>query len=121
MGQLHKKFTDEQIKDLLARYLEDKVKRVYIQETPGIKRRRFCQLMDKYRKNPAGFSIRYIKEHKTRGIDKTTESNILKELCVEKSLILYKDVPIHRYNYSYIKDRLEKEYKQKVALSIIIS
>ena len=121
MGQLHKKFTDDQVKDLLARYLESKVKRVYIQEILGIKRRRFCQLVDKYKKDPAGFSIRYVREHQTRGIDDATETNIIKELYLEKKLILNKDVPIRRYNYSYIKDRLEKDYKQKVALSTIIS
>jgi len=121
MEQLHKKFTDDQIKDLLAKYLESKVKRVYIQEILGIKRRRFCQLVDKYRKDPAEFSIRYIREHQTRGIDGATETNIIKELCLEKKLILNKDVPIRRYNYSYIKDQLEKEYKQKVSLPTIIS
>jgi len=121
MGQLHKKFTDEQVKDLSARYLENKVKRIYLQEILGIKRRRFCQLVDKYKKDPAGFSIRYVREHQTRGIDDATETNIIKELCLEKKLILNKDVPIRRYNYSYIKDRLENDYKQKVALSTIIS
>lgn len=121
MKQLHKKFTDDQIKDLLARYLESKVKRVYIQEILGIKRRRFCQLVDKYRKDPAGFSIRYVREHQTRELDDAIETNILKELCLEKKLILNKDVPIRRYNYSYIQDRLEKDYKQKVSLPTIIN
>lgn len=121
MGQLHKKFSDEQVKDLLARYLERKVKRVYIQEILGIKRRRFCQLVDKYKKDPAGFSIRYIRRHQTRGLDDAIETNILKELRLEKKLILNREIPIRRYNYSYIKDQLEKEHKQKVALSTIIS
>jgi hypothetical protein len=35
-------------------------------------------------------------------------------------LIEDKDVPVRSYNYSYIKDLLEKKYKQKVALSTII-
>ena len=121
MGQLHKKFSDDQVRDLLARYLENKVKRVYIQEILGIKRRRFCQLVDKYKKDPAGFSIRYVREHQTRGIADATETNIIKELCLEKKLILNKDVPIRRYNYSYIKDRLENDYKQKVSLPTIIN
>jgi len=90
MGQLHKKFTDDQVTDLLARYLENKVKRVYIQEILGIKRRRFCQLIDKYKRDPAGFSIRYVREHQTRAIDDATETNIIKELCLEKKLILNK-------------------------------
>ena len=121
MGQLHKKFTDGQVKDLLARYLERKVKRAYIQEILGLKRRRFCQLVSRYKENPAAFSIRYSRKRPTRGLDADVEANILKELRQEKALILNKEVPIRRYNYSYIKDQLEEGHLQKVSLPTIIA
>ncbi len=39
--QIHQKFTTEQVKDLMQRYIEKKIERKYIQEVLGIKRRRF--------------------------------------------------------------------------------
>ncbi|GAG57689.1 unnamed protein product, partial [marine sediment metagenome] len=53
-------------------------------------------------------------------IGKEVENNILTELKTEKDLIEAKDNPIRGYNYSYIKDRLEEKYKNKVSLPTII-
>ena len=120
MGQLHKKFTDIQIKELILRYLSKEIERKYIQDILGIGKTRFFALINKYRKDPDTFSIQYIRTIKTRNISQGIENNILKELSIEKKLIQDKNVPIRSYNYSYIKDRLEKEYKQRVSLPTII-
>ena len=45
---------------------------------------------------------------------------IFKELSIEKKLIGDKQIPLHSYNYSYIKDRLETVYDQKVSVPTII-
>jgi hypothetical protein len=121
MAQLHKKFTDEQIKELIDRYLNKEIERTYIQEILGIKKRRFFILVKEYRENPKAFSIQYIRSIKTRKIPQSAERNIIKELKIEKKLIQDKNVPLKYYNYSYIKDRLEKKYKQKVSLPTIIN
>jgi hypothetical protein len=121
MAQLHKKFTDEQIKELIDRYLNKEIERTYIQEILGIKKRRFFILVKKYRENPRAFSIQYTRSIKTRKIPQSAERNIIKELRIEKKLIQDKNVPLKSYNYSYIKDRLEKKYKQKVSLPTIIN
>lgn len=120
MVQLHKKFTDDQVIELLEKYLRKEVGRRYLQEILGINKTRFFALIKAYCDNPHQFSIRYVRKGKTREIPKEVEANILKELSIEKRLIEDKAVPVHSYNYSYIKDRLEKEYKQKVSLSTII-
>jgi len=120
MAQLHKKFTDEQIKEFIERYLNKEIERTYIQEILGIKKRRFFILVKKYRENPEIFSIQYTRSTKTRKISQSAERNILRELKVEKKLIQDKNVPLRSYNYSYIKDHLEKKYKQKVSLPTII-
>ena len=39
MSQLHKRFTSDQVKELLERYLMKEVERKYIQEILGISRR----------------------------------------------------------------------------------
>jgi hypothetical protein len=118
--QLHKKFTDEQVIELLGKYLRNEVGRRYLQEILGINKTRFFALVKAYRDDPDHFSVRYVRKVKTRAIAREIEKNILKELSIEKKLIKNKDVPLRCYNYSYIKDRLEKDYKQKVSLPTII-
>lgn len=120
MAQIHKKFTNEQVKDFMERYLNKAVERQYLQEVMGIKKRRFFALLKEYRSDPNSFSIQYSRKTKTRSIDPAIEDNILKELKIEKTLIQDKDVPLRSYNYSYIKDRLETEFKQKVSLPTIV-
>jgi hypothetical protein len=49
MGQLHKSFTDEQIKVLLHTYSQGKMGRADIQEILGIGKTRFFALLKAYR------------------------------------------------------------------------
>jgi hypothetical protein len=120
MPQLHKKFTDAQVKDLLERYVRKEVKRRYLQEILGIGQTRFFALLDAYRKDPASFSIQYPKKIGTRAIPTAVEHNILKELSIEKKLIQNKDTTVRSYNYSYIRDQLFQQYRQKVSVPTII-
>lgn len=120
MTQLHKKFTDTQVKELLQRYLRKEIERKYIQQILFISKRRFFSLIKQYRENPKGFSIQYHRKTKTRAISQSIEENIIKELSIEKELIEDRDVPLKSYNYSYIKDLLERKYNQNVSLPTII-
>jgi len=120
MKQLHKKFTDYQIKELITRYLEKKIARKYIQEILGIKKTRFFALVKRLKADPENFSILYSRRVPTRKISKDIERNIVKELNIEKDLIKAKDVPIKYYNYSFIRDLLEQKYSQRVSLPTII-
>ena len=119
--QLHKNFIDEQVKLLLKSYVDKEIKINYILSILGIKKRRFFELLARYKKDPDNFSIQYNRKTINRKIDKAIETNIIKELKIEKDLIKAKDVPIRCYNYSCIKDILENDYKQKVSLSTIIN
>lgn len=118
--QLHKRFTDSQVKNLIERYLKKEIERKYIQEILHIKKARFFALVAEYRKNPEKFSVQYVRKTKIR-IPQSAEENIIKELKMDKELIENKDVPLKRYNYSYVKTRLEKEYNQNVSLPTIIN
>ena len=100
MSQLHKKFTDSQVKELIERYLKKEIERNYIQEILGIKKRRFFSLVSKYRANPSEFSIQYQRTTKTRNIDIQIEKNIIKELSFEKKLIQDDNVPLKSYHHS---------------------
>jgi len=120
MFQLHKRFTSDQVKELLERYLKNEIKRKYIQEILGIKRRRFFMLLKEYKENPQRFTIQYQRTTPSRSISPKIEQNILKELAIEKKLIEDKEIPLRSYNYSYIKNRLDKTYHQRVSLNTII-
>ncbi len=121
MAQLHKRFTDQQVKELMQRYLKNELKRAYIQQMLQISKRQFFKLLKEYRDNPAGFSIQYKRTQATRTIAFPIEQNILKELAVAKKFINNKDMPIWSYNYSFIKNELEKRYHQQVSVPTIIS
>ena len=87
MAQLHKKFTDREVKRLVERYIAGEIKRVHIEKILGIKRRRLCELVKRYRNNPDNFYIKYRRIKLTRSISKDIENNITCELKFEKNLI----------------------------------
>ena len=119
MTQLHKRFTDEQIRKLMDSYLKKEIERKYIQEILGIGKSRFFQLIAEYKQNPDSFSIKYERFTNTK-VSPEIEQNIIKELNVEKKLIEDKNIPLKSYNYSYIKDRLKNDYHQEISLPTII-
>ena len=121
MAHLHKKFTDNQIRDLLARYLEKKIKRVDIQKVLGIGKTRFFGIVKEYKKDPKAFSIEYVRANATNKISPEVEKNIVDEFKLEKKLIEDPETPVRSYNYSFIRDRIVNDYHQKVSLSTIIS
>jgi len=120
MAQIHKKFTDSQVKELVRRYVNKEIKRKYVQEILGIGKTRFFELVKNYNENKDDFSVGYVRKNSTRSIPEEVENNIMAELKAEKGLIDDKKMPTKSYNYSYIRDRLLYDYSQKVALSTII-
>jgi hypothetical protein len=118
--QIHKKFTDEQVKELLEKYINKEIERKYIEQILGLKKARFFRILAAYRKNPDKFSVEYKRSGKTRSIDPEVKNNIIKELAIDKKAIQNKDIPLYKYNYSYIKKRLETTYGQSAALSTVI-
>lgn len=120
MSQVHKRFTPDQVKELLERYSNKEIERKYIQEVLGIKKSRFFMLLKQYKENPQQFTTQYQRTTPPRIISPEIEQNILKELTLDKKIIQDKENPLKSYNYSYIRDRLKKRYHQKVSLPTII-
>jgi hypothetical protein len=120
-SQIHTKFTTEQVKELLTKYLNKEVQRKYIQEVLGIGRSRFFEIIQAYRSNPEEFSVDYKRSSPTRSIDPEIKENIIKELAIDKKAIQNKEIPLYKYNYSYVQKRLEKKHGQSVAVSTIIN
>jgi len=119
MSQIHKRFTSDEVKELLERYLKKEIERKYIQQSLGIGKSRFFMLMSQYREDPQRFTIDYERNTPAR-ISKDIEHNIVKELSIDNKIIQNKEIPLKSYNYSFIKDRLRTTYHQKVSLPTII-
>ena len=119
MAQLHKRFTNEQVRELLKRYMNKEIERKYLQDILGINKARFFILLREYRKDPETFSIEYQRRTPFR-ISGEVEKNIIKELCIDRELIENPEIPLRNYNYSYVKQRLADKYKQKVSLPTVI-
>ena len=102
-AHIHKKFTDEQVKELLEKYLNKDVERTHIEQILGIKKAMFFRVLQAYRKNPEQFSVEYKRSSPTRLIDPDIKNNIIKELSIDKKAIQNKDIPLYKYNYSYVQ------------------
>lgn len=107
MGQIHKKFTNEQVKVLFKAYRQGHISRGEIEETLGIGKTRFFTLIKKYHENPETFSIDYQRFNKGR-LSAETEEKIRQELLRDKELVDNQELPITNYNYAALNDRLKK-------------
>jgi hypothetical protein len=120
MAQLHRRFTDDQVKDMLRRYVDHEIERGYLQTMLGVGKARFFHLLTRYRTNPDAFSVQYRRASSAR-LDPAIESNILKELRIDQQAIRNPAIPLRVYNYSYVRQRLQAHYRQQVSLSTIIA
>lgn len=118
MAQIHKKFTVEQIKTLLASYEQGHISRSEIENTLGISKTRYFALLKQYREHPEAFSIDYQRKSKAR-LSGEVEEKIRIELLREKELVENKELPISGYNYAALSDRLKKVGVQVSTTTII--
>ena len=107
MAQVHKHFSDDQIRLLLRGYCQGLLKRDSVQEILGIGKTRFFALVKRYRADPVGFSVAYDRNTPGR-LGPAVEAEIQKELLREKAIVEDIELPISGYNYSALRDRLQK-------------
>lgn len=120
--QLHKRLSNDQVKNILARYEAKELKAKEAINYLEISRPRFYQLLTDYLEDTENFSINYKRHHSNRKLNPQIETNIVKELKIEKEKIIDNpNVPTKNYNYSYLKTQLKEKYNQDVSLSTIIS
>jgi transposase len=108
MTQLHKRFTDDQVKMLLHGYCQGLLERGEIQEMLNIGKTRFFALLKTYRQAPEAFSVTY-QRHTPGRLPATVEMEIERELLREKAIVEDPRLPISGYNYSALRDRLHKQ------------
>ena len=118
MQQLHRRFTDEQVKVLFQGYCRGVLAGTEVQEMLDVGKTQFFALLKEYRRNPDGFSIAY-ERHSPGRLSAALEAAIEWELRREKEIVENKDLPISGYNYSALQDRLKKQ-GYKVSVTTII-
>jgi hypothetical protein len=118
--QLHKRRTTEQVVDIINKYQNKEIKAKEAAAYLAIGRTRFYQLVNHYEKEGSDFSIDYDRTIPSRRITPAIEKNIRRELTRDKKLIDNPDVPLRRYNYSYVRDQLSDKYDQLVSVDTII-
>ena len=106
MSQLHKRFTDEQIKVLFNSYCQGQIRRADLQEMLRIGKSRFFVLLKEYRRDPEAFSIVYERVTPQR-LSAEVEAEIEKALLAEKKIALDADLPMSGHNYTEPIDRLD--------------
>jgi transposase len=118
MTQVHRRFTDDQVKVLLSGYCQGLLRRAEIQEMVGIGKTRFFALLKEYRAEPEAFSVAYERDTPGR-LPAAAEVEIERELLREKAIVEDKRLPISGYNYSALRDRLRKKGIQVSVTTII--
>ena len=108
MEQLHKRFSDDQIRVMLQGYCQGLLSRIEIQEMLGVSRSRFFVLLKQYRQDPAAFSVAYSRVTPAK-LSAAVEAEIERALLEEKQIVEDPDLPISGYNYSALRDRLARK------------
>ena len=121
MGKhLRKLFSADQVKEVFRRYQARQIGVDQASAMLKIQRRQFFKLLKVYRQRPESFSLNYTRKVAPRKIDAKAEAKITQELRKEAAIIRDKSNPVRFYNYSYVKEILEKKHKVQVSLPTII-
>jgi hypothetical protein len=121
MGKhLRKLFSADQVKEVFRRYLARQIGVDQASAMLKIRRRQFFKLLKLYRHRPESFSLQYTRKTPPRRIDAKAEAKITQELKRETEIIRDTRNPVRFYNYSYVKEILEKKHKVHVSLPTII-
>ncbi|UCC75793.1 MAG: hypothetical protein JSW37_09760 [Anaerolineales bacterium] len=105
MDQLHKRFSDDQVRVMLQGYCQGLLARTEIQDMLGVSKSRFFVLLKQYRQDPAAFSVAYSRVTPAK-LSAAVEAEIERALLEEKQIVEDPDLPISGYNYSALRDRL---------------
>jgi len=68
MDQLHRRFSDEQIKVLFRGYCHGLLSRAELRGMLSIEKTRFFALLKQYREDPDGFTVSYKKAHSSQAL-----------------------------------------------------
>lgn len=119
--QLHKRLSEDQVKAILESYAAGEIRLASALTNLGVRRSRFFRLLKNYRGHPDAFTIiPPKKDNDYLKISHQAETLIIQELQKEKRLIETKEMPVTSYNYSAVRDDLQKQHHLNVSVPTII-
>lgn len=120
--QLHKRLTDDQVRDILTRHERGELTAPEAHRYLGVGRTRFYQLVRKHQEAGEALSVAYTRTRPTRSISAAAEQKIKQELLLEKTKIVDNPaVPTDTYNYSYVQRQLHDQHGVTVSVPTIIT
>jgi len=121
MGKhLRSRFTVKEVTEIFERYFAKEIGVEHALALLKIKRSGFFKMLKSYREAPDDFSLEFKRSTPPRKLDAKSEAGIMKELKKEAEIIRSDSNPVKSYNYSYLKETLEKKHKIFVSLPTII-
>jgi len=104
--QLHKRFTDDQVKLLLDLYLKRVITLQQVLQQLECTEGRFYQILRAYRRAPEEFTIAYARHTPQHRLPEEVDQAIRKELEIDRKLIGDKETPLRQYNYAAVRDEV---------------
>jgi len=117
--QIHKRFTDDNIRLLFGLYCKKAISLQQILQQLECKESRFYELLKRYRESPENFTIAYARNKPNRRLPEIIEQAIKKELLIDRQLIRDKETTIRGYNYSFIRDNIKKSFSYKISAQTV--
>ncbi|MDY6863596.1 MAG: hypothetical protein SV062_11505 [Thermodesulfobacteriota bacterium] len=117
--QLHKKFTDDQIKLLLDLYINKTISLYQALQQLECTKGRFYQILKEYRKAPEKFTIAYARNKPQHHLPKEVDTAIREELKGDRRLIGDREIPVWQYNYAAIRDNVVKRLNRKISAQTV--
>lgn len=106
--QLHKRFTDDQVRLLLDLYLKKAISLPQALEQLGCTKSRFYQILGAYKEAPEKFTVAYGRNRPNRRLPKEIDQAIREQLEIDRKLIGDKNTPLCQYNYSAVRDEVRR-------------
>ena len=121
MGQIHKQFSDDEVKQYLKWYEDKVLTKAEVTEALGIKDSRFYALLAEFRDRPKEFSVTYRRVRATHILPPVVVRQIRRELELEYGFITNPAMPILFYNYAAIRDAVETSTGYALSAQTVIN
>ena len=121
MGQIHKHFSDDEVKQYLKWYEDKVLTKSEVLQALGIRGSRFYVLLSQFRDRPEKFSVTYKRIRPTRSLPSAVVKEIRRELELEHGFIMNPAMPIMFYNYAAIRDAVESSMGHALSAQTVIN
>lgn len=117
--QLHKRFTDDQMRLLLDLYLKKAITLRQLLQQLECTESRFYQILRAYRRAPDKFTIAYARNTPQHRLPKEADRVIREELEIDRKLIGDKETPLQQYNYAAVRDEVVRRLGYRISAQTV--